>query len=457
MNAQPNNGAANLTAALARFAVEARWDDIPQSVVREALRSILNFAGCAIGGSRCEAVERSLRVFGRFSGPRSASVFGRAEKLDIFAAACVNAMSANALTYDDTHVPTVMHPGSSVAPPLFAWSEEYPVSGRDFLLAFILGVEVSCRIGRSVSPWHYSHGYLITSTCGVFGAAVGVGRLLGLNAEQMKWALGNAANQASGLVETLPDMAKNLAVGNSVRAGLLAALLAQENFTGGEHPLEGPFGFGRVMGQAPDFTCLTHRLGDEWELSANAYKPFPTGVVLHPVIDACLQLREEHAVEASQIERIAVRGNPLLGERADRPAPRNGRDASLSVQHCCAIAFVEGAAGLRQFTDAAVGRAEAVALRQRVGLTRDATVGVEEAFVALHMKSGAVLAKHVPHLRGSLHCPMSDAELEAKFIDQAALAAPAIDARKCMDRLWQLESLPTLVPLICQLTLKNGG
>ncbi|NBR28232.1 MAG: hypothetical protein EBT83_07440 [Betaproteobacteria bacterium] len=279
----------------------------------------------------------------------------------------------------------------------------------------------------------------------------------GDGAEQMKWALGNAANQASGLVETLPDMAKNLAVGNSARAGLLAALLAQENFTGGEHPLEGQFGFCHVMGQVPDLNCLTHQLGESWELAANAYKPYPTGVVLHPVIDACLQLRAEHAVDASLIEHIAVRGNPLLGERADRPAPRNGRDASLSVQHCCAIAFCEGAAGLRQFTDAAVGRADAAALRQRVSLMRDVGVGVEEAFVEVRMQSGAVLTKHVPHLRGSLQCPMSDAELEAKFTDQAGLAAPGIDAQRCIDQLWQLESLPAVAPLIDLLTLKKAA
>ena len=445
------------TAALARFAVDSQWVDIPKAVVREALRSILNFAGCAIGGSRSEAVNRSLRVFDRFSGPRKASVFGRAEKLDLFAAACLNAMSANVLTYDDTHVPTVMHPGSSVAPPLFAWAEENVVSGREFLHAFVLGVEVCCRIGKSVSPWHYSHGYLITSTCGVFGAAAGAGKLLGLNAEQMIWALGNAANQASGLVETLPDMAKNLAVGNSARAGLLAALLAQENFTGGERPIEGPFGFANVMGQSPDLACLTDLLGSQWELTANAYKPYPTGVVLHPVIDACLQLRAEHGLNANQVDHIKVRGNPLLGERADRPAPRNGRDASLSVQHCCAIAFVEGAAGLRQFTDMAVGRPEAVALRQRVTLERDPAVGVEEAFIEVRMQSGTVLSKHVPYLRGSLQCPMSDAELEAKFIDQVELASPEINAGRCIELLWQLESLPTIAPLIDVLTAQAGG
>ena len=447
MSAQQIECAFNRTAALARFVVDAQWSDIPQTVVREALRSILNFAGCAIGGSRSEAVNRSLRVFDRYSGPRNASVLGRSEKLDVFAAACLNAMSANVLTYDDTHVPTVMHPGSSVAPPLFALAEEHAVSGRAFLQAFILGVEVCCRIGRAVSPWHYSHGYLITSTCGVFGAAAAAGKLLELNAEQMTWALGNAANQASGLVETLPDMAKNLAVGNSARAGLLAAFLAQENFTGGERPIEGPFGFAHVMGRSPNLQCLTDRLGVEWELMANAYKPYPTGVVLHPVIDACLQLRAGHGLNAETIESIRVRGNPLLGERADRPAPRNGRDASLSVQHCCAIAFVEGAAGLRQFTDATVSNPGVVALRQRVALERDVAVGVEEAHVEVSTRSGSVFSKHVPHLRGSLQCPMSDAELEAKFADQAALAAPDIDTQRAIDLLWQLESLPSMAPL----------
>jgi 2-methylcitrate dehydratase PrpD len=440
------------TAALAQFVADSRWQDIPSAVVHEASRAVLNYAGCAIGGSRSAAVERALRVFDRYSGPRTASLFGRPERVDVFAASCLNAMSANVLTYDDTHVPTVMHPGSSVAPPLFAWAEAHAVSGRDLLHAFILGVEVCCRIGNAVSPWHYSHGYLITSTCGVFGAAAGIGKLLGLSAERIGWALGNAANQASGLVETLPDMAKNLAVGNSARAGLLAALLAEQDFTGGERPLEGRFGFARVMGQAPALARLTAGLGTHWELQANAYKPYPTGVVLHPVIDACLQLRAAHALKAEDVEQIAVRGNPLLGERADRPHPRNGRDASLSVQHACAIAFIEGAAGLRQFTDACVARPAVAALRARVTLEADAAVGVEQAHVGVRLKSGAEFSMHVPHLRGSLQCPLSDAELEAKFIDQAAISAPAIDARRAMDALWQLHARDDAAGVVALLT-----
>ena len=444
----------DVTAELARFAVESRWEDIPGPVVREALRSILNFSGCAIGGSRSNAVERALRIFEKYSGPRTASIFGRTERIDIFAAAALNAMSSNVLSFDDTHVPTVIHPGSSVAPPLFALAEERCISGRDLLHAFVLGVEVCCRIGRSISPWHYSHGYLITSTCGIFGAAVGVGKLLGLSTRQMTWALGNAANQACGLVESLPDMAKSLAVGTSARGGLLAALLAEQDFTGGDRAVEGRFGFANVMGNEPDFTQLTAQLGERWELSFNAYKPYPTGVVLHPVIDACLHLRAEHLLLARDVARILVRGNPLLGERADRPSPHNGCEASLSVQHCCAIAFVDGAVGLLQFTDPAVARPEVHALRGRVKLICDPHISVEEAYVEIQMSSGAIYAKHVPYLRGSMQSPMSDAELEIKFMDQALNSVPNFDSVNAINSLWEIEAHDDVSNVVRFLTLR---
>lgn len=451
MSAVPDHG--NVTAELARFIVESRWSDIPQPVRREAKRSLINHIGCALGGCRSAAVDSALAVLNPFSGPREATVFGRPERIDIFGAACLNAMSSNVLTFDDTHVPTVMHPGSSVAPPLLAWSEHRRVGGPELLHAFVLGVEACCRIGKSISPWHYSHGFLITSTCGVFGAAAGAGKLLGLTAQQMTWALGNGANQACGIVATISDMAKNLAVGNSARNGLLAALLAQQNFTGGECPIEGTFGFAQVMGRQADLSRITHDLGQTWELSWNAYKPYPAGVVLHPVIDACLQLRTEHALRPDDIEHIAVRGNPLLGERADRPTPRNGREASLSVHHCCAVAFVEGAAGLRQFTDAAAAQPAVLALRARVEMKQDPAVGVEEAHVTVRTTSGASYTRHVPHLRGSVQCPMTDAELEAKFVDQAAIGAPGCDAHALIDALWRIEDLDDaarLMPMMAQ-------
>jgi len=449
-------GHENVTARLAQFIVESRWSDIPQSLRREATRSILNHIGCALGSCRHEVIERALGVMDRFSGPRVATVVGRTERLDILAAASLNAMSSNVLNFDDTHVPTVIHPSASVAPPLLAWSEHRRVSGPELLHAFILGVEASCRIGKSVSPWHYSHGFHITSTCGVFGSAAALGRMLGLTAQQMTWALGNAATQSCGLVESLPDMATSIAVANSARNGMVAALLAEQNFTGGERAIEGTFGFARVTGQQADLSKITSGLGQTWELPLNAYKPYPTGVVLHPVIDACLELRSEHSISPADIEHIAVRGGPLLRERADRPAPRVSREASVSIHHCCAVAFIHGAAGVRQFTDAAVAQPAVLALRARVSMTEDAAVGNEEAYVTVRTRSGVSFEKHIAHLRGGPKCPLSDGELEAKFRDQAALGAPGCDAQPIIDAIWRLDELDDvaalmrmLVPVAC--------
>ena len=438
----------NVTARLAQFIVESRWSDIPPSLRREAQRSILNHLGCALGSCRDVAIERALAVFDRFSGPRVATVVGRSERLDILSAASLNAMSSNVLNFDDTHVPTVIHPSASVAPPLLAWSEQRRVSGPELLHAFILGVEASCRIGNAVSPWHYSHGFHITSTCGVFGSAAAIGKVLGLNAQQMTWAFGNAASQSCGLVETLPDMARSIGVGNSARNGIVAALLAEQNFTGGERAIEGTFGFAQVTGQHADLSKITDGLGQTWELPRNAYKPYPTGVVLHPVIDACLELRSEHAISAADIEHIAVRGSPLLRERADRPAPRVSGEASVSIHHCCAVAFIHGAAGVRQFTDEAVMQPAVLALRARVAMTEDAAAGVEEAYVSVRMRSGATFAKHIPRLRGGLQCPLSDSELEAKFLDQAALGAPGCDARRIIDAIWHIDELNDVAGLV---------
>jgi 2-methylcitrate dehydratase PrpD len=257
----------------------------------------------------------------------------------------------------------------------------------------------------------------------------------------MIWALGNAANQACGIVETLPCMAKNLAVGSSARNGLMAAMLAERQFDGGQHPIEGTFGFANVMAEKPDISQITGGLGERWELSDIAYKPYPTGVVLHPVLQACLELRAENLLRPVDIDHVRVRGNPLLAERADRPMPLTGREGSLSVQHCCAIAFATGNAGLRQFTDAATTMPEVAALRAKVTVESDSSVGVEEAHVTVRDKSGKEFAKHIPHLPGSLQCPMSDAELEAKFTDQAAAGAPKCDTRALIDALWRMDEL----------------
>ena len=173
------------------------------------------------------------------AGKPTATVIGYPQRLDILNAAFMNALNANVLEFDDTHMPTVIHPTSPVAPPLFALAEGTRVSGSALIEAFVLGVEVACRAGNSVSPGHYARGWHITATCGVMGAAAACSRLMGLSAGETAHAIGIAASQAAGLVENLPTGAKNIQVGNSARSGLLSALFARQGYTAAPQALEG--------------------------------------------------------------------------------------------------------------------------------------------------------------------------------------------------------------------------
>jgi len=427
------------TRQLAQFVVDSQWRDLPAEVRHEAKRTILNFVGTALCGCRDEAVELAIRALNPFFGPAHATVIGRSERADALSTAFLNAVSANVLEFDDTQLETVIHPAAPVVPAAFALAELRGVSGQELLHAVVLGVEAECRIGKAVTPSHYRRGWHITSTCGVFGAATAAGKLLGLDRKQMVWALGNAAAQSAGLIENLGSMAKSVSVGNAARNGLAAALLAEKGFTGADQAIEGTYGFGRVMSEAVDFGKISNALGDSWEISSNAYKPYPCGVVLFPVIDGCLELRERHRLAAARIAQIRVRGHPLLRIRTDRPDAGTGREAKVSAQHSVAVAFLYGDAGLARYTDACVAEPGVLALRQKVKVEEDPTVPVETAFVTVETTDGHRFQIHVTEARGTMARPMSDAELEAKVSCLADHGSPTVEASGLISTIWKLE------------------
>ncbi len=430
------------TQSLTRFLCECEWDDVPPPVRREARRSVMNFVGTALGGCRDEAVATALWALSPFFGPAQATILGRSGRADALNAAFLNAVAANVLEFDDTHLATVIHPMAPVAPAAFAVAELRGVSGAELLHALVLGVEAECRIGMALSPAHYRRGWHITSTCGVFGAAAAAGRLLRLDRKRMAWALGIAAAQSAGLIESLGSMAKSVSVGNAARNGLAAALLAEQGFTGPDRPLEGTYGLGSVMSEDADWRVVTDGLGQSWEIAANAYKPYPCGVVLFPVIDGCLDLREQHALTADKIARVGVRGHPLLRIRTDRPEVTAGREAKVSLQHSVAVAFIDGAAGVAQYSDERIGDPAILELRRRVAVEEDAGIPVETAFVTVETTDGRRFERHVTHSRGTMARPMSDVELEAKFRQLAEYGAPGIDAERLIEAIWGIDHAP---------------
>ncbi len=203
----------DVTRSIARYVIATRHDELPAAVRKEARRTLLNWVGCAVGGSRHETLDAAIAALAPFSGPPQASVLGRRERMDILHAALMNGISSHVFDFDDTHLKTVIHPAGPVVSALLALSELRPMSGTDFLNAMVLGIEVECRIGNAVYPAHYDRGWHITGTAGVFGAAAASGRILGLSEQQMVWALGLAATQPVGLREMFGSMTKSLPSG----------------------------------------------------------------------------------------------------------------------------------------------------------------------------------------------------------------------------------------------------
>src|SRR5690554_626332 len=286
----PDPGSSTLE--LARLVHDTGWAHVPQDMRHELKRCLMNYFAVALAGCNDPTTLIAIRTMAPFSAGPAARLIGGSQRMDMLHAASINALAANVYDFDDTHVPTIIHPTAPVAAALLAYSETERLSGKDFMVALLLGIEAQCRIGMAVSPFHYAQGWHITSTCGVFGSAMALGKILGLPLERLVWALGAAACQAGGLVEGLGTMAKSISVGNAARNGIMAALLAREGFSGPSHPLEGAYGFARVFSRDPDFAAISTGLGDTWHLARVAYKPYPCGVVLNPVLDAALELAE---------------------------------------------------------------------------------------------------------------------------------------------------------------------
>lgn len=438
-SAQPTATAPSTTEPLVEFIAASRWEDVPEPVRHAAKRALLSFFGTAVGGSRDAATLHLLAVLGRFAGRPEAGVIGHATRLDMLSAAFINAASSNVFDFDDSHDPTIIHPTAPVAPALFALAERMPMSGAELLHAFVLGVEVECRLGNAVHPDHYARGWHITSTCGVFGAAAAAGKVLGLDTQRLTWALGSASAQSSGLVETLGTMAKSVSVGGAARGGLLAALLAEHGLTGPSEPIAGPRGFARVTAPSPQFHRLTAGLGQEWEILANAIKPYPCGVVLNAVIDACLELTGRLDAPLAPIARIRIEAHPLLRQRTDRPDPRSGREAQVSAHHSVAVTLLHGFPGLEQFSDQWVLRDDVAALRRKVELADDPMMPVGAARVSLTLATGETLVADVTHARGSPQRQLSDAEVEAKMRALCRHGCPGLDPAPLIDAVWTLD------------------
>jgi len=436
-----------VTAELADWVVGLKGEDIPAEVRAEGVRTFVNWLGCAVGGASHETADAALRAAMPFSGPRTSTVLGRTEKLDALHAALLNGITSHVLDYDDTHLKTIVHPAGPVASALLALAEMRPVSGRDLMTALIAGVEVECRIANAVYPDHYDRGWHITGTAGVFGAAAAVGHMIGLDAQRMRWALGLAATQSSGLREMFGTMTKSFHPGRAAQNGLFSALLSEAGYDSSEQGIEAKRGWANVASTKQDYAEILDGLGTTWEAALNSYKPFACGIVIHPVIDGCQQIREEIGEKVNDIASVALRTHPLVLELTGKTAPRTGLEGKFSVFHSAACALLRGDGAPTAFTDEVVNLPEFVDLRGRISAESNPACHEAACDITVTFRDGTTLDKHVERAIGSRERPLSNDQLETKFLTQAALVIGEERSRALLDLSWTVDRMENVAEI----------
>jgi len=407
-----------ITRTLARFVATHRSRGWSDAVDHEGHRTFLNWVGCAVGAATHDAMRAALAGVQMLQPAPQATVLGRRERVDMAGAALLNGISSHTFDFDDTHLKTIIHPAGPVASAALALAEHLGASGRALIDALVLGIDVSCRIGNVIYPEHYDRGWHITGSTGTLGAAAACARLLGLDEEHTAMALGIAASQPVGLREQFGTMTKPFHPGGAARAGLLSALLAKHGFTASARALEAPRGYAQVVSTKTAWHEATDELGERFEISFNTYKPFACGIVIHPSIDACVQLRQQ-GVQPDDVARIELKVHSLVLELTGKKEPDDGLAAKFSVYHGCAVGLMFGRAAEAEYDDAIVTRDDVVALRRKVVATIDDAIDEASADVTAVLRDGRRVHVFVEHAIGSLQRPMSDAALEAKFTTQA--------------------------------------
>jgi 2-methylcitrate dehydratase PrpD len=338
--------------------------------------------------------------------------------------------------YDDTHMQgVILHTSSPVLAALLALCETYAVTGEELIAAYVAGFEAGVRAGKSATG-HHRGGWHLTGTLGSIASAAACGTLLRLTPTQMTHAIGIGATQAAGMQQNRGTMCKSLHAGRAAENGVLAALLAQRGFDSSLEILEGKKGFCRIYSDVAAPEAITAGLGQHWEITSNGFKPYACGVVMHPAIDAMIRLR--HLTQSQRVSRIEITVNPLAVSVTGVADPQTGLQSKFSLRHSASVAFLDGAAGVRQYTDARAVASDVRALRAQLQIVTDPGYRVDQAS-ARATCDGKPIEVQVDHATGTASNPMSDAAIEEKFMLNAGTVLSESQACALRDRLWAIE------------------
>jgi 2-methylcitrate dehydratase PrpD len=412
--------APTISGKLAEFAAGLRYEDLPSDVRELAQLALLDTLGCGLTGSTTDELRLIRAAMLQAGGSGDTRLWGTHDRAPLPMAALANGAAIHAREMDDFG--GCMHSGSVVIPAAFCTAARIGASGRELLTAVVAGYDIARRVldGGGGYLAYKDRGWHSTSTCGGFGAAAAVSRVLGLNAQRTQWALGYAGSNAGGTWAYIPDgaMSKRVHPGFAAQTGVVSAYLAANDVTGPTSIFEAPWGgyFPTYIGEGATPAKALDDLGTDFRIRIIGFKPYAACRGNHSSIDAVLDLRREHGISAESVDHVTVRGSPTHVKQLGKQDVKTLLDAQFSIPYCIAVALATGGAMLDQYSTEAICRPEILALARRVEVVVDERVpDGDQPFVEVHLKDGRVLHNRVLIARGDRRNPLSEEELRGKF------------------------------------------
>jgi 2-methylcitrate dehydratase PrpD len=433
-----------LLEAIADYAVKEQNSRLPKEAIHHAKRAVIDWYASLLPGSRiAPAVQLEQALADELDRGRARLASGR--RATLRAGALINGSAAHAVEFDDIWRNAVYHPGAPVIAAALAAAQGKSANGEQFLRGVIVGYEISTRIGEAVMPSHYKFWHT-TGTVGCFGSAAAAATLLGCNREQLMNALATAGTFAAGLQQAFRSeaMSKPLHAGRAAEAGLLAALAAANGVTGVHDILEGEVGFGAAMSANPDWAKATKGLGAHYNITQVTFKNHGCCGHTFPSLDAVIELKNRHKLSARDIAKLRIATYQGGLDVVDNFKPEGDYQAKFSLPYVVAHALIHGSVRLNAFGPDRLNDPQLRALMGKVELTADAELSrnfprQRAARVEIETTDGRKLSHFQETRKGDPEMPLSDAELNDKFLELAApvLGEPA--ARTLLGRLWALE------------------